>query len=213
MFPAPTSTVEAVDSVMLYIVAISVVLLLGVTAVMVYFVFKYHRSKGHEPVDIHGSIILETIWIAIPTLLVLSMFYYGYEGFKEMRKTSDDAFKIKVTAKMWAWDFNYENGKRTDTLYVPVNRPIELELQSLDVNHSFYVPAFRMKEDVVAGKKNRMSFTPELPGDYDIACAEYCGLKHSMMYSKVVVMPEKDFALWYEEKENENEVQKASVTK
>lgn len=212
MFPAPTSTVETVDSVMLYIVGISVVLLIGITATMIYFVFKYNRKKGHEPQDIHGSILLETIWIAIPTLLVLSMFYFGYEGFKEMRKDSKDAFVVKVVAKMWAWEFRYDNGKSTDTLYVPVNKPIRLEMQSLDVNHSLYIPSFRIKEDVVAGTKiNKLTFTPERPGAYDIACAEFCGLKHSMMYTKIVVMPEQDFAAWYDVKNDSLEVQKAAV--
>lgn len=212
MFPAPTSTVETVDSVMLYIVGISVVLLIGITAVMIYFVIKYNRKKGHEPQDIHGSILLETIWIAIPTLLVLSMFYFGYEGFKEMRKDSKDAFVVKVVAKMWAWEFKYDNGKSTDTLYVPVNKPIRLEMQSLDVNHSLYIPSFRIKEDVVAGNKvNKLTFTPERPGSYDIACAEFCGLKHSMMYTKIVVMPEQDFASWYDLKKDSLEVQKAAV--
>lgn len=212
MFPAPTSTVEAVDSVMLYIVAISVILLLGITAVMIYFVFKYNRKKGHEPQDIHGSILLETIWIAIPTLLVLTMFYYGYEGFKEIRKDSKDAFVIQVRAKMWQWDFRYDNGKNFDTLYVPVNKPIRLELQSLDVNHSLYIPAFRIKEDAIAGgKTNTLSFTPEQVGSYDIACAEFCGLKHSMMYTKIVVMPQDDFAAWHDAKKDTSNIQKAGL--
>ena len=212
MFPAPTSTVETVDSVMLYIVAISVILLLGITATMIYFVFKYNRKKGHEPKDIHGSILLETIWIAIPTLLVLSMFYYGYEGFKEIRQSSDTDFVVEVKAKMWEWDFRYDNGGNFDTLFVPVNQRIKLELQSLDVNHSLYIPAFRVKQDVIAGGKiNTLSFTPKEVGAYDIACAEFCGLKHSMMYTKVVVLPEKDFAAWYDVKKDSNEVQQAGL--
>lgn len=198
MSPGPTSHVETVDFVFLYIVGISVILLLGVTAVMIYFVFKYHRKKGHKPKDIHGSILLETIWIVIPTLLVLSMFYFGYMGFETIRSIPDDAREIKVIARMWEWEFNYENGKRTDTLYVPLGESIKLTMQSLDVNHSFYIPAFRLKEDVIAGKINYIGFKPERVGDYDIACAEYCGLNHSMMYSKVIVMPKNEFDEWYE---------------
>lgn len=204
MFSGPTSYVETVDSVMFYIVGISVVLLLGITAVMIYFVIKYNRKKGHEPVDIHGNVILETIWIIIPTILVLSMFYYGYTGFIELRTYPEDSMEINVTARMWDWDFNYENGKKTDTLYVPVGQPIKLLMESLDVNHSFFIPAFRVKEDVIAGKVNTIGFKAEETGSYDIACAEYCGLKHSMMYSKVVVMPENEFNIWYEKKGNEN---------
>jgi cytochrome c oxidase subunit 2 len=182
---------------MLYIVGISVLLLVGITITMVYFVFKYNRKKGHQPKDIHGNLLLEIVWIAIPTLLVLSMFYFGYEGFKDSREIPENAFKIKVTARMWQWKFDYPNGKSTDTLYVPVNKPILLEMESMDVNHSLYIPAFRIKEDVIAGKINYLSFTPTQADSYDIACAEFCGLQHSMMYTKVVVMPEIKFTAWY----------------
>jgi cytochrome c oxidase subunit 2 len=204
MFSGPTSYVETVDSVMFYIVGISVLLLLGITAVMIYFVIKYNRKKGHEPVDIHGSVLLETIWIIIPTIIVLSMFYYGYIGFIELRTYPEDSMEINVTARMWDWDFNYDNGKKTDTLYVPLGKPIKLLMESLDVNHSFFIPAFRVKQDVIAGKINSIGFKAKETGSYDIACAEYCGLKHSMMYTKVVVMPENEFNSWYGEKGLEN---------
>ncbi|MBU0558034.1 MAG: cytochrome c oxidase subunit II, partial [Bacteroidota bacterium] len=187
MLSGPTSHVETVDSVMIYIVGISVILLLGVTAAMIYFVFKYHRKKGHKPKDIHGSVLLETIWIVIPTLLVLSMFYFGYTGFREMRLVPDNAMEINVTARMWQWSFNYGSGMQTDSLYVPQGQPIKLLLNSADVNHSFFIPAFRVKEDVIAGRTNYLVFTPDEIGKYDVACAEYCGLKHSMMYTKVIV--------------------------
>lgn len=196
---SPTSTVDAVDNVMLYIVGISVVLLLGITATMIFFVFKYHRKKGHKPVDIPGNVILEVIWIGIPTLLVLSMFYYGYTGFREIRDFPDDAMIIDVQAQMWKWNFNYNTGKKTDTLYVPINQPIKLEMQSLDVNHSLYIPAFRIKEDVIPNRINYLAFTPKELGDYDIACAEYCGLNHSDMYTKVVVIPRDEFDVWVNE--------------
>jgi len=196
MSPAPTVHVETVDFVMLLIVGISVILLLGITATMIYFVFKYNRKKGHQPVDIHGSVILETIWIVIPTILVLGMFYFGYTGFEESRNIPKDAMEIKVTARMWAWEFEYSNGKKFDSLYVPLNQPIKLVMKSQDVNHSFFIPAFRIKEDVIASKTNYLGFTANKVGDYDIACAEYCGLNHSMMYSKVKVVSAQDFEKW-----------------
>jgi cytochrome c oxidase subunit 2 len=205
MFSGPTSYVETVDTVMFYIVGVSVILLLGITAVMIYFVIKYNRKKGHEPVDIHGSVVLETIWVIIPTILVLSMFYYGYMGYIELRTYPEDSMEINVTARMWDWDFNYENGKKTDTLYVPQGKPVKLLMESVDVNHSFFIPAFRVKEDVIAGKINTVGFNAEETGSYDIACAEYCGLKHSMMYTKVVVMPESEFNVWYDAKGTENQ--------
>lgn len=200
MSSAPTVHTETVDFVMLYIVGISVILLLGITATMIYFVIKYNRKKGHKPVDIHGNIWLEIAWIAIPTLLVLSMFYFGYTGFKEIRRIPENAFVVNLTARMWQWEFKYNNGKVTDTLYVPVNTPIKLEMKSVDVNHSFYIPAFRIKEDAIQGQTTYLYFTPKEIGDFDVACAEYCGLGHSMMYTKVKVLSKEDFDLWYNKK-------------
>jgi len=200
MSPTPTAHVENVDFVMLLIVGISVILLLGITATMIYFVFKYNRKKGHQPVDIHGSVLLETIWIVVPTILVLGMFYYGYTGYEEIRNIPKDALEIKVTARMWSWEFEYANGKKFDSLYVPVKKDIKLVMKSQDVNHSFFIPAFRIKEDVIASKENYLGFKAEKLGEYDIACAEYCGLNHSMMYSKVKVVSEKDFDSWLNSK-------------
>jgi len=197
MNSSPTQYVDTVDNVMWFIAGSSVLLLLGITAAMIYFVFKYNRKKGHKPVDIHGNIWLEIIWIAIPTILVLVMFYYGYVGYSQIRIIPDDAMVVKVTAKMWEWDFEYQNGKKTDTLYVPVNQAVKLELRSIDVNHSLYIPAFRIKEDVIYGKENYLGFTADKPGKYEIACAEYCGLNHSMMYTAVVVMPRDKYDIWY----------------
>jgi cytochrome c oxidase subunit 2 len=196
MGTAPTTHVETVDFVMLYIVGISVILLLGITATMVYFVFKYNRKKGHKPVDIHNNIALEVVWIVIPTLLVLSMFYFGYNGFMDLRRVDKNAYTIDATARMWAWQFTYDNNIKSDTLYVPVDQTITLKLKSVDVNHSLFIPAFRIKEDVIMGKTNSLSFKAKETGAFDIACAEYCGLNHSMMYSKVVVMPKNEFDLW-----------------
>ncbi len=198
MFSGPTANTGTVDAIMFYIVGVSVLLLIGITVTMIYFVVKYNRKKGHKPVDIHGNVWLEIIWIAIPTVLVLSMFYFGYEGFKSMRAIPDDAMEIKVTARMWEWDFEYNNGRKSDTLYVPVGRPIKLIMQSVDVNHSLYIPAFRVKEDVIAGIKTLLGFTADEIGVYDIACAEYCGLKHSMMYTAVKAISVEDFNLWLE---------------
>lgn len=193
----PTSYVQTVDSVMIFIISVSVVLLLGITATMIYFVFKFNRKKGNKPVDIHGSLLLETIWFVIPLILVMSMFYYGFIGFKELKAIPGDTFEVNVTARMWNWEFNYENGKKTDSLYVPIGKTIKLNMISADVNHSFYVPAFRIKQDVIGGTIKNLIFKPEKEGKYNVACAEYCGLKHSMMYTKVIVMSEEKFNDWY----------------
>lgn len=195
----PTAYGQSVDSVMIFIIIVSLVFLLGVTATMIYFVFKYNRKKGAKPVDIHGSIILETIWFVIPLILVMAMFYYGFIGYKDFREIPDDALEINVTARMWDWDFVYENGVNLDTLYVPINQSIKLNMISMDVNHSFYIPAFRIKQDVIGGSQQYLVFNAEKEGSYNIACAEYCGLNHSAMYTKVVVMQEEKYNEWYKQ--------------
>lgn len=197
MIPKASSIAGTVDFVFFYIVGISVVLLVAITFLMVYFIFKYHRSKNIPPANIEGNTLLEVTWTVIPTILVMSMFYYGWVGFKEMRRVPKDAAVVKVTARMWSWAFEYENGKQSDVLKLPVNKPVKLELESLDVLHAFYVAAFRVKEDVVPGLNNYISFTPTMVGTYDAQCAEYCGMRHSYMMTKVEVMPEEKFQEWY----------------
>ena len=199
----PTAYVQTVDSVMLFIVIISLIFLLGITATMIYFVFKYNRKKGVKPVDIHGSILLETIWFIIPAILVMAMFYYGFIGYKEFTTVPEDALEIDVTGRMWDWDFVYENGMNLDTLFVPLNKSVKLNMISADVNHSFYIPAFRIKMDVIAGTTHYLVFKPEKEGSYNVACAEYCGLQHSAMYTKVVVMPEDEYMAWYNSMNND----------
>ncbi|MGE5431843.1 MAG: cytochrome c oxidase subunit II [Syntrophomonadaceae bacterium] len=187
---------QTVDNTFIYIVTISVIILLGVTFAMIYFVIRYSRKRNPKPSNIEGNLTLEVIWIAVPTLLALSMFYYGFTAFAELRKVPKGAMGVKVTGRMWKWSFQYANGKKYDTLYVPVNTPVKLELNSLDVTHSFYVPSFRIKEDAVPGKKTYLVFTANSTGTYQVECAEYCGMNHSYMLNKVIVIPQEDFAAW-----------------
>ena len=207
LYSQVSSHADNVDNIMLYITGISVLFLVGITVTMIYFVFKYNRKRHATPSDIHGNVLLEVIWIVIPTLLVLTMFYFGYMGYKDIKIVPDNAMVIKATAKMWSWDFEYENGKKTDTLFVPSDVPIALEMVSIDVNHSLYIPALRVKQDVVFGRSNTLVIDPEKIGSYDIACAEFCGLEHSMMYTKLVVMNRSDFDIWYETKVEESSQQ------
>jgi cytochrome c oxidase subunit 2 len=126
------------------------------------------------------------------------MFWLGWKSYIPMRKVPDDAIKVKVTAMMWSWRFEYENGKVDDTLYVPVNKPVVLNMVSLDVIHSLYIPAFRIKEDVVPGKaENYMWFKSLVIGSYDLFCAEYCGLRHSYMGTIVEVVDQATYDKWY----------------
>jgi cytochrome c oxidase subunit 2 len=189
--------VQEVDSEFILTVAISVFFLLLITVAMIYFVIRYRKSKNPVASNITGNTTLEVLWTVIPLALVMLIFYYGWAGFKTMRNTPPNALTIKVTARMWRWSFEYPNGKQSDSLlYVPVGKPIKCEIRSLDVNHSFYIPTYRTKEDAIPGRTNHMWFLPNKIGKFDILCAEYCGLHHAYMRGKVIVMPEDEFNKW-----------------
>jgi len=127
---------------------------------------------------------------------VLVMFYYGWAGFKVMRDIPDDAMHVTVKAQMWSWVFEYENGKQSTELIVPTGRSVALDLESIDVIHSFFVPAFRLKEDCVPGRHNKAWFKSIRDGEYNIFCAEYCGERHSAMLSLVKSIPAAEFDKW-----------------
>ena len=197
MFPQASTLAAGVDKAFFFILWVSVVLLVVITFLMIYFVVRYHRTRNKIPKDIESNTLLEIVWIVIPTILVLAMFYYGWVGFKAMRQVPADAMVVKVEARMWSWTFEYENGKRTEQVRVPLGRDVKLTMTSRDVSHSLYIPAFRVKEDLVPRQETNMWFVSNRLGTYDIMCAEYCGMGHSRMMSKVIVMPENDFQEWY----------------
>jgi cytochrome c oxidase subunit 2 len=188
--------VEGVDLTFIIILGISVFFLVGITTVMIYFVIRYSRKRNPKATQIEGNNKLEIIWTVIPTILVLIMFYYGWLGFRPMRQVPDNAIPLKAYGMMWSWQFEYPNGKKSAELVVPLNQPVKLDLISRDVLHSLYIPAFRIKEDVVPGKDNYMWFTAQQEGEYDLFCAEYCGDRHSYMISKVRVLPEIEYNAW-----------------
>nr|HMN24139.1 cytochrome c oxidase subunit II [Ignavibacteriaceae bacterium] len=184
------------DAVFLFTLIVSVFFLVLITGLMIYFVIKYNRKRNPKATNYHGNIGLEITWTLIPTILVLIMFWYGWVGYSDMSEAPEDALNIEVTAQMWKWGFKYENGKSFDSLYVPINKAVKLTLTSLDVTHAFYIPKFRIKKDVYPNQTRTVWFKAEELGDFDIACAEYCGLNHSYMYNKVKVVPEADFDIW-----------------
>jgi len=192
-----SSFTETFDAIFLAIVIFSVITLLLITAFMVYFVIRYNRKRHPRAEPIHGNTTLEIIWTVIPLLIVSGMFYYGYEGFRYLREVPEDAFSVNVVGRMWDWTFQYENGKTSDKLYVPLDRNVKLSMTSLDVNHSFFIPAFRVKEDVVPGRTTYLWFKPQTVGPADVFCAEYCGQRHAYMLSEVVVLEPEVFERWY----------------
>ncbi len=201
MFSNASSFVEGVDIAFFIIIGISLVFLVGITAAMIYFVVKYNKKRHPKAEPTKDNFQLEIFWTVIPTLLVLGMFYYGWVGYRPMRIIPNNAIPVKVTAKMWSWSFEYENGKWDSLLIVPVNKPVKLELFSPDVLHSLFIPAFRIKEDVVPGIANVMWFEAQKEGTYNILCAEYCGQRHSYMLSKVKVLSQKEYDKWYNAKD------------
>ncbi len=188
---------RVVDNVFLYILVICVFLLGLITFLMVYFVIHYRREKHPQPADIEGSTWLEITWTVIPTLIVLTMFYYGLTGFEFLKKVPEGAMVVKVIARQWSWLFQYENGAEDTELRVPVGKPVKLLLTSQDVIHGFYAPAFRIKQDAVPGMTNYLWFQPTETGTFDVMCSQYCGLEHSHMLTKLVVLPQEEFTTWY----------------
>jgi cytochrome c oxidase subunit 2 len=204
MFSNASNFVEGVDLSFAIILGISVFFLVAITTVMIWFVIKYNRKKNPKPENIKENIKLEIIWTAVPTLLVLIMFYFGWMGYKPMRDIPEEGIKVKAIGQMWSWNFEYENGKTSDTLVVPKDEAVILDLVSRDVLHSFYVPAFRIKEDVIPGVDNQMWFIGQEFGSYNILCAEYCGDRHSYMLSKVHVVSTDEYEKWINTKSAEH---------
>lgn len=190
------SIVEEVDFTFWFIMGISILLLLIITAAMLYFVYKYNKKRHPVASDIEGNTTLEIIWTVIPIILVMIMFFISWAGFKNMRDVPKDAMVVNVTGQMWKWSFEYDNKKKSDTLFLPVNRNIKFDLKSIDVIHSFFLPAFRVKEDAVPGRTNYYWIRTIAEGNYYAACAEYCGLNHSYMYAPIVVISEEKFEIW-----------------
>ncbi|HRA99981.1 MAG TPA: cytochrome c oxidase subunit II [Ignavibacteria bacterium] len=190
------SIINEVDTTFWIITGISIILLLIITVAMLYFIFKYSRKRNPVPSNIEGNTTIEIIWTVVPIIIVLYLFFISWNGFINMRDVPKDAMVVKVTGQMWKWTFEYDNGKKSDTVNLPHNKNIKFELSSNDVLHSFYLPHFRVKEDVVPGSPNYIWIRTDDLGTYYAACAEYCGLNHSYMYAPVNVISEDQFEIW-----------------
>jgi len=188
--------VAGVDLAFMIILGVSIFFLIALTVIMLVFIRKYRKEKHPEAIQNEGSNKLEALWTGIPLVLVLVMFYFGWMGWKPMKNPPDDAMRVTAIARMWNFRFEYENGKFSDSLIVPINEPVILDLVALDVLHSLYIPAFRVKEDMVPGQEKVMWFIPGTEGEFDLFCTEYCGLEHSYMFTGVKVIPKEEFDAW-----------------
>ena len=193
------TTTGAIDPVFMFIFGACLLLLLGITAAMVTFVIRYHRSRSPQPTSQASSNLwLEIVWIVLPTLLVMAMFWYGWKEYLVLRTVPPGALPVTATASMWSWEFKYANGRTSPKLYVPVGQPVRVELVSKDVIHGFFLPAFRVKRDVVPGMSNFAWFVATKPGSYDLFCSQYCGTGHSAMITTVEALHLKEFEEWLE---------------
>lgn len=196
-FTQASNFVTGVDTTFKLILGISFFFLIGLTVTMLVFIYKYNRKRNPKATQIEGNTTLEIVWTVIPFLLTMLMFYYGWLGWRSMKNPPKDAMQVTAYGRMWNFSFEYENGRRTDTLYLPKDRAVKLNLVALDVIHSLYIPAFRIKQDMVPEKENDfMWFEPQREGTFELFCAEYCGLQHSYMNTAVVVMQDSAFTNW-----------------
>lgn len=197
---ASTAAFDA-DWLFYFILAICTFFTVLVTAVMILFVLKYRQRAGKPaPGKAAGhSTALEVTWTVIPVIIVIVIFFYGFRGYLDQAVIPPNAINVNVTARMWNWQFEYPNGGISDVLYVPVDRPVQFTLISEDAIHSMFIPAFRLKRDVVPGRYNKFWVEATQLGTYPLMCTEYCGTQHSKMGTTVEVMKEADWEQKMEE--------------
>ncbi len=200
-FPPQASTfAQETDVFFMLILYISIFFFVLVVGAMIMFVVKFRRRPGYkgDSSALHNN-ALEITWTVIPTIIVCWIFARGVYGYMDMMRPPAETIDINVEARKWAWLFEYPNGAKHPELHLPNNRAIRLRMRSEDVLHSFYVPAFRAKTDVVPGRVNIMWFKPILEGKYPLFCAEYCGDQHSEMMADVYVHSQEDYDQWVAE--------------
>ena len=199
LLPEQASTTAAsVDHLYWYISAVTVVMTTLIFAAVFIFALKYRRKSDDEiPEPIHGSLKLEIAWSVLPFLVMLSFFWWGAEIYFANATPPPNAMDVYAVGKQWMWKIQYPEGQREiNELHIPVGRPVKVTLASEDVIHSFFVPAFRVKQDDVPGRYNSLWFNATKPGRYHLFCAEYCGTEHSGMIGWVTVMSEPDYENW-----------------
>jgi cytochrome c oxidase subunit II len=186
-----------VDLLFIFLVVLSTVMTLAIFGTIFFFALKYRRRPGHKATQIHGSWVLEIAWSVIPMGIFLVIFVWGAVIYYQEHTPPQSADTIYTVAKQWMWKFQHESGQQEiDELHVPVGRNIKMVMTSQDVIHSFFVPAFRVKQDVLPGRYTTIWFRPTVPGTYHLFCAQYCGTDHSGMIGQVIVMEPKDYQAW-----------------
>jgi cytochrome c oxidase subunit II len=187
-----------VDAVFFFLVAVSAFFAALIAIFLAAFAAKFHRKHEDQVGDaIHGSLALELLWTIIPLGITMIMFVWGAQLFFHLTRAPKGAMEIYVVGKQWMWKAQHMDGAREiNELHVPIGRPVKLIMGSEDVIHSFFIPAFRVKADVIPGRYNTMWFTASRPGRYHIFCTQYCGTKHSAMIGWVTALPPAEYQTW-----------------
>lgn len=199
LFPDAASTMAgSVDALYLYLVAVSAFFALLIAALVIVFAIKYRRRSEDElPAVIHGGLMLELVWTVIPLGITMTFFFWGADLYFRMNRPPDNALQIYVVGKQWMWKLQHADGQREiNELHVPIGRPIRLTMTSEDVIHSFFIPAFRMKRDVVPGRYATTWFQATKPGRYHLFCTQYCGTNHAKMIGWVEAMEPIAYQNW-----------------
>ena len=199
LFPERASTIAGrVDALYFFLVAIAAFFSLLIAGLIVYYAVKYRRRSPDEVgTVVHGGMALEIAWTVIPLLISMVIFVWGASVFFAMSRPPDETLNVYVVGKQWMWKFQHLDGEREiNELHVPVGRAVKLIVTSEDVIHDVFVPAFRVKADVLPGRYTNLWFQPTKPGRYHLFCAEYCGTRHSGMIGEVVVMEPSDYQAW-----------------
>jgi cytochrome c oxidase subunit 2 len=193
-----SSLAPQVDLLFWFMVGMCAVVAIGVVIAVIYFSVRYrHGSRANRAGSASQSVRIELTWTLIPLALFIAVFAWSLRIFVRMHTAPDISQTVYVVAKQWMWKVQHAGGQREiNTLHVPLGEPIRLTMTSEDVIHSFYVPAFRVKQDVLPGRYTQLWFTATQLGEFPLFCAEYCGLDHAKMGGGIVVMRPADFARW-----------------
>jgi cytochrome c oxidase subunit II len=200
LFPEQASTVaQSVDELYLFLVLITTFFSLLVALLILFFAIKYKRTPGRSAKQIHGSTLLEITWTVIPLGISMVIFVWGALLYFHIERPPSNSLEVYGVGKQWMWKFEHPGGQREiNSLHVPTGRPVKVTLISQDVIHDFFVPAFRVKQDVLPSRYTTSWFEATLPGTYHLFCSQYCGTKHSGMVGDVVVMKPQDYEAWLE---------------
>lgn len=198
LFPERASTVShQTDALYIFLCSITAFFTLLIFALIVGFCIKYRRRSATPPAPLHTDLRLELVWTAIPLIISLFIFFWGARVFFYIYRPPSDSLDVHVIGKQWMWKIQHPSGRREiNELHVPIGQPVRLLLASQDVIHSFYVPAFRVKQDAVPGRYAVIWFQPDKIGEFHLFCAEYCGTQHSKMIGRVVVMDQMKYQEW-----------------